>query len=201
MRFLLILLSLSLFGFSPGEKSRTQLDFLNDYLSIRYPSFSFDQYIFVEVKKQKMHVIENGQVTKSYDISTAKNGVGNLKDSECTPKGLLKISNKIGINAPIGGIIQGRGYIGKKATILSDSSASEEDLITSRALRLSGLEPGKNKGGETDTYHRQIYIHGTDEEGLIGQPVSHGCIRMKNEDVIEFFDLVTIGTKVLVLNL
>jgi len=93
-----------------------------------------------------------------------------------------------------------RNFEGEIATIFTDSTTSKTDDITSRILWLSGLEQGINKGGNVDSYQRYIYIHGTSEEGKLGIPASHGCIRMKNKDVIKLFNKVNEGTKVLILD-
>ena len=95
-------------------------------------------------------------------------------------------------------ILKGRVYTGKQAKIISEPVTTDIDLVTTRILRLSGLESGYNKGGNVDSFNRFIYIHGTPEEGLIGQPASHGCIRMYNKDVVELFELVPAGIKVLI---
>jgi len=92
-----------------------------------------------------------------------------------------------------------RVYSGKIAEILTDKTNAKKDYVTSRIMWLQGEEPGINKGRNMDSYNRYIYIHGTPEEGFIGQPASHGCIRMKNKDVIELFELVEEGTHLLVL--
>ncbi len=180
---------------------KEKLQFLSDYISIRYPKHNFDNYLYVEVKQQKMHLIKDGKLLKSYVVSTAKNGLGNVQHTECTPSGLLKIQSKTGSRVPLGGIIKGPNYTGRKCEIYKDETISKEDLVTTRAIRLTGLEEGKNKGGKVDTFSRYIYIHGTPEEGRLGQAVSHGCIRMKNSDIIELFDLIDTSTKVLILNI
>jgi hypothetical protein len=93
----------------------------------------------------------------------------------------------------------GRIFYGHIATIYSDTTSSKTDDITSRILWLSGEEKGVNKGKNIDSYQRYIYIHGTSEEGKIGTPASHGCIRMTNKDIIKLFSLVKLNTKVLIL--
>jgi lipoprotein-anchoring transpeptidase ErfK/SrfK len=132
----------------------------------------------------------------SYPVSTSKFGVGNRENSNKTPLGTHRVKMKYGDNAPLGTVFQARVNTGKVATIHTDSTDREEDLITSRILWLEGLEPGKNRGKGIDSYRRYIYIHGTPEEGLIGTPASHGCIRMKNQEVVELFEKVPVGTLV-----
>jgi lipoprotein-anchoring transpeptidase ErfK/SrfK len=155
-------------------------------------------WIRISATDSKLYLMSDQKITKSYPISIAKNGLGNLLNSNKTPLGLHEIKKKIGKGVPQNGILKARIPTGKLAKIIKEPIATNTDLVTSRILWLSGLEPGVNKGGNVDSYNRFIYIHGTPEEGLIGQPASHGCIRMYNKDVIELFDLVPVGTKVLI---
>jgi len=110
------------------------------------------------------------------------------------------ISEKIGKKLPKGAVLKGRVWTNEIAEIISKPIDIEADVITSRILWLEGLEIGRNKGGNVDSKSRYIYIHGTAEEGLIGKPASLGCIRMFNEDVIELFKNVSVGTQVLIYN-
>jgi hypothetical protein len=105
------------------------------------------------------------------------------------------ICSKIGRKARLGSIFRNRRNTKKIAKIGSDF---DKDLITTRILRLQGLEPTENKGKGIDTFHRCIYIHGTAEEHLIGKPASHGCIRMKNKDIVELFALIPLNTVVII---
>ncbi|MBN2104439.1 L,D-transpeptidase [bacterium] len=149
-----------------------------------------DKWIQVTVSKQTLSLMYGDSLIKEYGVSTSKFGVGNLKDSYQTPLGWHRIHNKIGQGEPVGTIFKSRKPTGRKAIIRTDSVDLPEDLITTRILRLEGCEPGLNQGDDKDSYNRFIYIHGTHEEGLIGQPASHGCIRMKNMDILELFDQV-----------
>jgi hypothetical protein len=175
-------------------------DFLFDYLSIRYEHVEFSNFLYVAVRQQTMYHIVDGKVITSFKVSTAKNGIGCKKNSEKTPIGLHHISSKAGKDVPIGGIIKGRHFTGEIAEIVTQPISTNSDDITTRALRLDGREEGLNKGGDLDSHDRAIYIHGTPEEGLISQPASHGCIRMKNNDVADLFEEVTEGTLVIILN-
>lgn len=197
MKSILLFTLLVLMSFIPKEPSKR---FLDDYLTNRYPNESFDQFLLVSVKSQKMFIYKGGKVLKSYPVSTALNGVGNINNSNCTPLGLHKISYKIGASFPKNGIIEGNSFTGEIAKIKEETVPNKSDIITSRAIRLAGMEPGINKGGNVDSYNRHIFIHGTDEEGCIGKPASHGCIRMKNDDVIDLYGRVKMGLKVLILN-
>ncbi|MGB0886754.1 MAG: L,D-transpeptidase family protein [Vicingaceae bacterium] len=173
--------------------------FLSSYLNLKYKSFSFSKYLYVSVKHQQLYLIKNDSTIKEYPISTAKNGVGNLANSYKTPSGLHTIKRKIGDDVPYGGILASRFYTGKIATILTDKTKADGDYVTSRIMWLQGEEAGINKGRNIDSYNRYIYIHGTAEEGFIGEPASHGCIRMKNKDVIELYNYVDEGTPILIL--
>lgn len=178
----------------------TMTDLLAKYLRLKYKSKSFDRFLYVSAKQQKMYLIQQDSILKTYPISTAKKGIGNRANSQKTPSGLHSIKKKYGSDVPIGGILKSRVYTNKIATIYTDKVTAPTDDVTSRIMWLQGEERGVNKGKGIDSYKRYIYIHGTPEEGLIGNPASHGCIRMKNKDVIELFDIVKTGTPVLILN-
>ena len=152
--------------------------------------------ILVSISKQKLHLIKNAEIIKTYPISTSKYGIGNKKGSHKTPLGMHRISEKEGEGAEIGAIFRWCRNTGKIAKIYTDNTDIPKDLITTRIMRLKGLELAINKGKGIDSYKRGIFIHGTPEEGLIGKPASHGCVRMKNKDVIELFNLVPVGTLV-----
>lgn len=149
----------------------------------------------VDVSDQKLYLFRGKQLLKVYPVSTAKNGIGNRLGSERTPLGWHRVAQKIGAGAPIYTIFINRKNTG---SIYAGGNAKKNDLITSRILWLEGLEPGINKGKGIDSFSRFIYIHGTAEEELIGRPSSHGCIRMKNTDVVELFNLLPLHSKVLI---
>ncbi|MEC8274055.1 MAG: L,D-transpeptidase [Bacteroidota bacterium] len=175
------------------------IDRVNNYC-IDKEGKTYDEILFVNVKEQKIYHIFENTIVKEYLVSTAKKGVGNQKNSNMTPHGLHYIKEKYGGNTPQNGRMIGRVFYGQIATIYSDTTSSKTDDITSRILWLSGIEKDINKGGNVDSYNRYIYIHGTSEEGKIGTPASHGCIRMLNTDVIELYAKIKIGTKVLILD-
>ena len=160
---------------------------------------SFDEVLYVSIAKQKMYRIKEHKIIKTYVISSSSYGVGSKAGSNKTPLGLHRIKEKFGDNTPINGRMIGRVYYGKIATIYTDQTKSKTDDVTSRILWLEGLEKGLNKGEGIDSYKRYIYIHGTSEEGRLGTPASHGCIRMKNKEMIELYDKIKIGTLVLIL--
>ncbi len=171
------------------------VDNAKDYLSIE----KIDNLVLVSLKDQKLYLIKNDLIYKSYLISSSKYGIGNKSGSNKTPIGLHKINKKIGDKTPIFGRMIGRKYYGKIAKIYHDTTQSKTDDITSRILWLEGMEKGINKGGDIDSFKRYIYIHGTSEEGRIGYPNSNGCIRMLNKDVINLYNNVEVGTLVLIL--
>jgi len=138
---------------------------------------------FLTEKEQKIQLI------KTYPISTGKYGFGNKPNSGRTPLGIHKIIKKYGDNAPEGTIFSHLSNTGRIAPINKDSSNTGYSLITSRILRLQGCEEQN-----CNTEARHIYIHGISNEGKIGFPVSSGCIRMKNSDIIELYSLIPVGT-------
>ena len=182
------------------EEPKEELgDILTEYLSLKYPDKNFEKYLYISVKHQKMYLIDNGKTVKTYPISTAKKGIGSHQNSNKTPPGLHTVKRKIGEKVPLGGILEAREFNGKVAEIITDQRKADGDYVTTRILWLDGEEIGLNKGRNVDSYNRYIYIHGTPEEGYIGQPASHGCIRMKNTDVMELYDLVDEGTPIYIL--
>lgn len=152
--------------------------------------------VIIDVSEQSLYLVKGKEIIKTYPISTSKYGVGSKEESKKTPLGTHYIFKKIGEGTKIGTVFKSGINTGNIARIYTDSTDIQQDLITTRIIRLKGLEPGINKGKGIDSYDRRIYIHGPQEEGLIGTPASNGCIRMKNDDVIELFDLVSKGTLV-----
>ena len=152
--------------------------------------------IVVNSRTQRLHWLDiEDDHDRVFEISTAARGMGNFVESFKTPLGIHRIRQKIGGSEPVGTVFSGRVPSGK---IARDMNNKNEDQITSRILWLDGLEEGFNHGGNCDTYSRYIYIHGTSDEQRIGQPVSAGCIRMKNSDVIELFDELLVNDLVLI---
>ena len=155
-------------------------------------------HIEVDISEQRLYLIENSLIKASYPISTSKYGEGSIENSFKTPLGKHSIKEMIGEEAKINTIFTSRINTKRSATIIDQFEDTDNDYVTSRIMWLDGEEDGLNKGGNVDSFRRYIYIHGTHEEGLIGTKASHGCIRMFNYDVIELFNLVNIGTKVLI---
>lgn len=152
--------------------------------------------IFIDSRQQRLYRFDiEAENNCSYPISTAANGMGNRLDSFKTPIGTHRIRHKIGGGESRGTIFEARESTGRIASSLDNR---EKDEITSRILWLDGLQEGINRGGVYDTYSRYIYIHGTSDEKRIGEAVSAGCIRMKNDDVIELFDEVLVDDIVVI---
>ncbi len=172
-------------------------DFLVEWMEARYPQAAVEgNVLYVSVKSQRMYHVVAGEMKSEFTISTARNGLGEARNSNRTPQGLHRISRKIGQGVPAFGIFKSRSFTGAVA----QPGTSNEDLITSRILWLGGMEPGVNEGGTVDSMERGIYIHGTADEANLGTPGSHGCIRMYNADVIRLFDEVPVGTLVVILD-
>ncbi len=179
-------------------KRKLSLILLLLLLVIGYPiqSAANEFIITIDTSKQKLFVFEGREIIRIYPVSTSRYGVGNEKNSNKTPLGTHFIVAKIGKDAKIGTIFEHRRNTGQIAEIYTEATHIKEELITTRILWLKGIVPGLNEDEEVDSYTRCIYIHGTPEEGLIGTPASRGCIRMKNQDILELFDLVPEGTLV-----
>ena len=157
-----------------------------------------EAFIYISISKQRLSCYYRDRCLASYVISSGKKGVGELENSECTPRGWHEIRDIIGLDAPDYAVFVGRIWTGEIYSKELGVQFPERDWILTRILRLSGLEPGFNCGGEVDTYHRYIYIHGTSDEESLGIPVSHGCIRMHNHAVIELANWVKTGMKVFI---
>lgn len=156
-------------------------------------------YIEISISAQTLTLFDDGgKRLASYSVSTAKNGVGCEKNSGCTPLGAHIIRAKIGAGAAENTVFVGRRPTGEIWTPELAALHPERDWILTRILWLSGKEPGKNRLGNVDSMQRYIYIHGAPDTEPMGQPCSHGCVRMRNADVVELFDLVGVGTSVVI---
>jgi L,D-transpeptidase YbiS len=157
-------------------------------------------FIDIDSRLQRLYLwepySEGDLLIREFPVSTAKNGLGERNGSYCTPRGRHRIAEKIGDSQPLYAVFKSRVPTGEVWSRELAAKRSDCDWILTRILWLEGMEPGKNKGGTVDSRSRYIYIHGTDEEHLVGKPVSHGCIRMKNADVVDLFNLVEEGTEV-----
>ncbi len=151
--------------------------------------------VWVSVDEQVLRVIQDRAILFQVPCATARNGVGSLVDSLKTPLGWHSIAKKLGENAPWGKVFRSRRATDKTWKTGDETS---EDLVLTRILLLDGEEPGLNKGGNVDSMARYIYIHGTNDEANIGSPTSHGCIRLRNDDVIRAFEIIPTGAKVII---
>lgn len=152
--------------------------------------------IKVQIATQKMSVYKDGQLVRQYDVSTAKNGAGEMFGSEQTPRGLHIIRAKIGDGCAPNTVFVGRRPTGELYTPELRTQFPNRDWILTRIFWLSGLERGRNRIGKVDTMRRYIYIHGTPDDVKMGIPGSRGCIRMRNNDIIELFSLIPVGTQI-----
>ena len=152
--------------------------------------------ISISVSQQRLSLREDDRLIMDVAVSTAANGVGENMGSECTPLGLHRIRAKIGAGCELNTVFQGRRSTGEIYDAGLAQRYPERDWILTRILWLCGMEPGKNRLGNVDTMRRFIYIHGTPDNVVLGQPGSHGCIRMRNSDIVRLFDLVDVGTRV-----
>ena len=153
-------------------------------------------HIKISISKQQLILFDEEDSIKQYSISTAKNGSGERKNSECTPRGEHIIAEKIGQGAKENSVFVGRIETNELYNSKLRDFHPRRDWILTRILWLSGIEEGKNKEGDVDSHDRYIYIHGSPEDIEMGCPGSRGCIRMRNSDVIELFNLVNVGTRV-----
>jgi UDP-N-acetylmuramate--alanine ligase len=151
-----------------------------------------DLFIVVSIETQRLYVCKGDSLVDRYLCSTSRFGTGNRENSLKTPPGIHRIREKFGGGAPAGRIFRDREDTGMDW----DHSQTGDNLILTRILRLEGLEEGVNKGPGIDSYERYIYIHGTGREDLVGTPLSHGCVCMRNHDITRLFETVGEGTPV-----
>jgi len=152
--------------------------------------------IIIEIEKQLLSLYLSQELIASYPISTSKDGPGEEMGSGCTPRGIHSIKIKIGDGLPENSVFVGRRNTEEIYTQELAQNNPERDWILSRILWLTGMEPGRNRGGNRDTLRRFIYIHGCPDSEPMGIPASHGCVRMRNSDLLELFNLVDTDTLV-----
>jgi len=149
--------------------------------------------IRINISTQQIDLIDDtGSIVKRYSISTSENGVGEQSGSYCTPRGSHIVRAKIGAGRPLNTVFVERRPTGEVYSPELARSFPKRDWILTRILWLSGCEPGYNRLGKVDTMRRAIYIHGSPDSAEMGKPGSRGCIRMRNEDLVELFDLVPV---------
>ena len=153
--------------------------------------------ILISVRRQTLTLFDDsGEALRSYPVSTAEKGAGERSGSHCTPRGRHLIRAKIGAGQADNTVFVGRRPSGEIYSAELDAAFPERDWILTRILWLSGCEPGRNRLGDVDTMRRYIYIHGTPDKVALGVPASHGCIRMRNADLLELFERVPVYTPV-----
>ena len=156
------------------------------------------KHLHVSIASQTLTLLEDDEPVAHYLVSTALKGAGECSGSEQTPRGHHVIRAKIGAGAPCGAVFRGRRPTGEVWTPDLHEQHPGRDWILSRILWLSGTEPGRNRLGQCDSMRRYIYIHGTPDSEPMGEPRSHGCIRMRNADIIDLFDRVPPYTPVFI---
>ena len=155
--------------------------------------------LVVRLGTATLQFYRDGVLVQSYGISTSKRPPSNLRDSLGTPRGLHEIAERIGAGQPPGMVFKSRVPTGRHYhEVIGNADDAEHNLITGRILWLRGLEPGVNRGGNVDTYDRYVYIHGTNHEDRIGEPLSAGCVLMRNLEIVELYEQVRAGDRVLI---
>ena len=152
--------------------------------------------IEVDLAAQRLRLQGAAGEVREWPVSTARNGPGERAGSGCTPRGLHRVRARIGAGCPTGTVFVGRRPTGEVWTPELAAAHPGRDWILTRILWLAGCEPGRNRLGDVDTLRRYIYIHGCPDTEPMGVPLSHGCVRMRNADVIELFAQVPVGTRV-----
>ena len=155
-----------------------------------------DYLIKVSIDEQRLLLLHAGEPCMDVVVATARNGPGEIMHSECTPRGWHRIRAKIGAGCPENTVFVGRRRTGEIYTPALKQAHPGRDWMLTRILWLSGCEPGRNRLGDVDTMRRYIYIHGSPDSAEMGKPGSIGCIRMRNSDIVELFDLVPPLTEV-----
>jgi len=157
------------------------------------------RWLLVQVSRQRLLLIENDMISASWPVSTAAVGLDARQDSGGTPPGVHRIIQRIGLDMAPGTEFQSRQPTGTTHPLDNLPVACDRDLILSRILTLDGLQKGINRGGDLDSMKRTIYLHGTNREDLLGEPVSGGCVRLSNRDIITVCDLVLEGDPVVII--
>lgn len=159
--------------------------------------------IHIDTQTQTLHLMRDDQMVRSFLVSTAKNGTGQAEGSGCTPLGKHQISEKFGDGLPNNAVFVARRFTGELYDDKLGSEYPERDWILGRILWLDGCEEGVNKGYDAndiciDTKSRYVYIHGTPDTEPMGVPMSHGCVRMRNEELVWLYDQVAVGCEVII---
>jgi lipoprotein-anchoring transpeptidase ErfK/SrfK len=153
--------------------------------------------IRISIPRQTLELCSSdGRVLQWWPVSTADKGAGEVSGSYCTPRGEHVVRAKIGAGLAENTVLVRRRPTGELYSADLEAAHPGRDWILTRILWLSGCEPGRNRLGNVDTMRRYIYIHGSPDSAVMGEPGSHGCIRMRNADIVELFDRVPVGTPV-----
>lgn len=156
--------------------------------------------IIIHIATQQLELFDDsGKIMRCYAVSTGANGAGEENGSFCTPRGRHVIRAKVGAGQPANAVFVKRRPTGEIYTPELGRQQEGRDWILTRILWLSGCESGFNRSGSCDTMRRYVYLHGTPDTTPLGKPGSRGCVRMRNADLIELFDLVVVGTEVQIL--
>ena len=154
--------------------------------------------IHISIAQQTLKLFSSSDLLRTFSISSALNGPGNQNGSGCTPLGQHRVRAKIGTDLPVNAVFVARRFTGEIYSDTLSHQYPERDWILSRILWLCGEEVGYNRLGSVDSMRRYIYIHGTPDSEPMGIPRSHGCIRMRNNDIIDLFQQVPVGCRVLI---
>lgn len=153
-------------------------------------------FLHISLADQRLYGFAQGELRVRLAVSTARNGAGERNGSGCTPRGLHQVRAKIGAGLPQGAVLSSRRWTGEVWSEALHARFPGRDWILSRILWLSGCELGFNRLGQVDTFRRYIYLHGTPDTEPMGVPLSHGCIRMRNSDLVPLFDRIQVHCRV-----
>lgn len=157
-----------------------------------------ESYLRVSLSRQTLEWMTDARSLRCWPVSTARNGPGERRGSECTPRGWHRVRARIGEGQPLNTVFRGRRPTGELYGEALAARHPGRDWILTRILWLGGLEPGFNRYGDVDTTWRYVYIHGSPDHGVAGIPASHGCVRLRSPDMLDLFERVPVGMKVLI---
>lgn len=147
-------------------------------------------FLHISLADQCLYGFSRGRLRVRLPVSTGRNGAGEAKGSGCTPRGLHQVRAKIGAGLPLGAVLSRRRWTGEVWSPALHAAAPTRDWVLTRILWLCGCERGRNRLGEVDTWRRYIYLHGTPDTEPMGIPLSHGCVRLRNLDLLALFERV-----------
>ena len=184
---------------SPAARLDRSLRALWRKVCRRFPGRDDSELIVVDVHTERLYLLHDGRIAGDWRVSTALRGIDQRAHSDGTPVGVFRVARKIGAGLPPDEVLQDQAPTGRIITParLPDDPATSR-WITTRILWLAGLQPGWNEDGDFDTFLRHIYIHGTANLGMLGQPASHGCVQMAPRAVMALYRAVRVGTPVLI---